>query len=177
MKFIATNIEGVIVVEIEPRLDERGFFSRSFCYHEFSAQGLQTQFLQANISFNHDAGTLRGMHWQEAPHSEVKMVRCTRGRIYDVALDLRRDSPTYLQWSGIELSAENARALYIPEGCAHGYLTLTPGAEIHYLVSTCYSPTHERGARWDDPAFGIEWPQVPKHIISSRDDSHPLWQP
>ena len=177
MKFTPTNVDGVVIVDIEPRSDERGFFARSFCQREFEAQGLHTQFLQANMSFNHEQGTLRGMHWQEVPHSEVKVVRCTRGAIFDVALDLRRDSPSYLKWTGVELGAQNARALYIPEGCAHGYLTLTPAAEIHYLVSTFYAPAHERGARWDDRAFGIQWPHTPQRIISARDATHPLWQP
>jgi dTDP-4-dehydrorhamnose 3,5-epimerase len=177
MKFHPTKVEGVFEIELEHQHDERGYFARTFCQREFSAQGLHTEFLQANTSFNHEAGTLRGMHWQDAPHAEVKLVRCTRGAIYDVALDLRRDSPTYLKWTGVELSADNARALYIPQGCAHGYVTLTPGAEIHYLVSTFYAPTHDRGSRWDDPAFDIEWPQVAPLIISARDKAHPLWQP
>ena len=177
MKFSPTNIQGSFIVDIEPRTDDRGFFARSFCQHEFEAQGLFTEFVQSNISFNHEAGTLRGMHWQDAPHAEVKVVRCTRGLVFDVALDLRRESPTYLQWTGVELSGENARALYVPQGCAHGYLTLTPDAEVQYLVSTFYAPTHDRGARWDDPAFGIEWPSTPQRIISARDKAHPLWQP
>ncbi|MDB6003601.1 MAG: rfbC [Prosthecobacter sp.] len=177
MKFIPTNIQGSFIVDIEPSVDERGFFARSFCQREFEAQSLCTQFLQANISLNLEAGTLRGMHWQDQPHSEVKVVRCTRGMVYDVTLDLRRESPTYLQWTGVELSGENMRALYVPQGCAHGYLTLTPGAELHYLVSTFYAPTHDRGARWDDPAFGIQWPHTPQRIISARDEAHPPWQP
>lgn len=177
MKFHPTRVEGVFEIELEHRRDERGFFARSFCQKEFAAQGLHTEFLQANMSFNHEAGTLRGMHWQDEPHAEVKVVRCTRGVIFDVAVDLRRDSPTYLKWHGVELSAENGRALYIPRGCAHGYLTLVPGAEIHYLVSTFYAPTHDRGARQDDPAFGIQWPETEKRLISPRDVAHPLWQP
>lgn len=177
MKFHPTKVEGVFEIELEHRRDERGFFARSFCQKEFAAQGLHTEFLQSNLSFNHEAGTLRGMHWQDEPHAEVKVVRCTRGVIFDVAVDLRRDSPTYLKWHGVELSAENGRALYIPRGCAHGYLTLVPGAEIHYLVSTFYAPTHDRGARHDDPAFGIQWPEIEKRLISPRDVAHPLWQP
>ncbi|MFZ2279688.1 MAG: dTDP-4-dehydrorhamnose 3,5-epimerase [Prosthecobacter sp.] len=177
MKFSPTKIQGCFIVDIEPRTDDRGFFARSFCRREFAEQDLCTEFVQANISFNHEAGTLRGMHWQDAPHAEVKVVRCTRGIVFDVALDLRRESPTYLQWTGVELSAENARSLYIPQGCAHGYLTLTPDAEMHYLVSAFYAPTHDRGARWDDPAFGIQWPNTPRRILSARDESHPPWQP
>lgn len=174
--FTSTDVQGVFIVDIKPRADERGYFARGFCSQDFQNAGLCGSFLQANLSFNHAAGTLRGMHWQDAPHSEVKVVRCTRGAIFDVALDLRRSSPTYLRWTGVELSADNGRSLYIPEGCAHGYLTLTPGAEVHYLVSVPYAPAHDRGARWDDPAFGIVWPQPPA-IISKRDEEHPLWQP
>lgn len=173
--FTPTAVDGVFTVDIKRHADERGWFARGFCSEDFKSAGLSGSFLQANLSFNHAAGTLRGMHWQDAPHSEVKVVRCTRGAIYDVALDLRRSSPTYLQWTGVELSADNARSLYIPEGCAHGYLTLAPGAEVHYLVSAFYAPTHDRGARWDDPAFNIAWPEKPQ-VISARDQEHPLWQ-
>jgi len=177
MKFIETRVLGAILIDLEPRRDERGFFARSFCQREFEAKDLNTQFLQANISYNHEAGTLRGMHWQDEPHAEVKVARCTRGVIFDVALDLRHDSPSYLKWAAAELSAENGRALYIPRGCAHGYLTLTPGAEIHYLVSTFYAPTHNRGVLWNDPAFAIAWPETEKRFISERDNTHQLWQP
>lgn len=173
MKFTPTQIEGVVIIDIEPRTDDRGFFARSFCAREFAAQGLHTTYLQANMSYNHHQGTLRGMHWQAAPHAEVKVVRCTRGAIYDVAVDVRPDSPSFRQWVGVELTADNARSLYIPEGCAHGYLTLTQGAEIHYLVSAFYAPEHERGARWNDPAFGITWPETADRIISPRDEAHP----
>ena len=174
--FTSTEVEGVFIVDIKPRSDERGYFARSFCSQDFQNAGLCGSFIQANLSFNHAAGTLRGMHWQDAPHSEVKVVRCTRGAIFDVAVDLRPASPTYLRWTGVELSADNARSLYIPEGCAHGYLTLVPGAEVHYLVSALYAPSHDRGARWNDPAFGIAWPEKPQ-VISARDEEHPLWQP
>ncbi len=169
-----TSVDGVHIVALKPIRDDRGHFARSFCSRDFAEAGLCGQFVQGNMSYNHEASTLRGMHWQDAPHGEVKVVRCTRGVIFDVAVDLRSDSPTYLKWTGVELSADNAHALYIPEGCAHGYLTLTPGAEVHYLVSTFYAPTHERGARWDDPAFGILWPESPR-IISPRDQEHALW--
>ncbi len=175
MKFTPTDVAGAFIVDIEARTDERGFFARAFCAKEFEAHGLYSEFLQANMSFNHEAGTLRGMHWQDEPHGEVKVVRCTRGVIYDVAVDLRPSSPTYLKWAAVELSAENARAFYIPQGCGHGYLTLTPGAEVHYLVSTYYAPTHDRGALWNDPAFSIEWPQKENLIISDKDQKHPNW--
>jgi dTDP-4-dehydrorhamnose 3,5-epimerase len=177
MKFTPTAIAGVFEIELEHRRDERGFFARGYCQREFEAQGLQGIYLQSNLSFNLEAGTLRGLHWQEEPHAEEKVVRCTQGAIFDVALDLRRDSPTYLKWQGTELSAENQRSFYIPRGCAHGYLTLTPGAEVHYLVSAFYAPAHERGARWNDPAFAIRWPRTERFILSPRDASHPLWQP
>jgi len=173
--FSPTAVDGLFIVDIKPHADERGYFARSFCSEDFKNAGLCGDFLQANLSFNHAAGTLRGMHWQYAPHSEVKVVRCTRGSIFDVAIDLRRSSPTYLQWAGVELSAINGRSLYIPEGCAHGYLTLEPGAEVHYLVSSFYAPTSDRGARWDDPAFNIAWPHKPL-VISARDQEHPWWQ-
>lgn len=175
MKFIPGCIHGAFEIEPDYRRDARGYFARSFCQREFESRGLHASYVQANVSHNLEAGTLRGMHWQEEPHAEVKVVRCTQGTIFDVALDLRRDSPTYLKWLGTELSAANGRSLYIPRGCAHGYLTLTPGAEVHYLVSTFYAPAHERGALWNDPAFAIEWPRTERLILSPRDQSHPLW--
>jgi dTDP-4-dehydrorhamnose 3,5-epimerase len=177
MKFIPSSILGVFEIEPDYRRDARGSFARSFCQREFEANGLQSSYVQANVSYNCEAGTLRGMHWQDEPHAEVKVVRCTQGAIFDVALDLRRDSPTYLKWQGSELSGANGRSLYIPRGCAHGYLTLTPGAEVHYLVSAFYAPAHERGALWNDPAFSIEWPRTERRILSPRDESHPLWHP
>jgi len=172
MIFTPTQVEGVVIIDVEPRRDDRGFFARAFCAKEFEAQGLKSNFVQANMSFNPHLGTLRGMHWQAAPHEEVKVVRCTRGVIFDVAVDVRPVSPTFGKWTGVELSADNARALYIPEGCAHGYLTLTPDAEVHYLVSAFYAPAHERGARWDDPFFAITWPDTPSRIVSPRDEAH-----
>jgi dTDP-4-dehydrorhamnose 3,5-epimerase len=174
VKFTRTRIEGVVVVDLEPHVDERGFFARSFCAKELAAAGLTSAFVQANISFNREAGTLRGMHWQAAPHEEAKLVRCTRGRIHDVAVDMRPQSKTLHQWVAVELDADTGRALYIAEGCAHGYLTLTPDAEVHYLVSSAYESGAERGARWDDPALAIEWPSTARRIVSARDQAHPL---
>ena len=169
MKFTPTPISGVFIVDLEPHTDARGFFARSFCTQEFAAHGLHGEFAQTNIAFNHEAGTLRGLHWQTAPFEEIRLVRCTRGAVYDVALDLRTSSPTFRQWTAVELTADNARALYIPQGCAHGYQTLEPATEVHYMVSAPYSPEHARGARWDDPAFGIQWPPIERRILSPRD--------
>jgi dTDP-4-dehydrorhamnose 3,5-epimerase len=136
---------------------------------------LNTDLSQVSVSYNRRRGTLRGMHWQAAPHAEAKVVRCTRGAIYDVALDLRPDVPTMRRWVGFELTAANSRALYIPEGCAHGFQTLSDDAEVLYLISAPYNPTAARGARWDDPAFAIEWPAVDERIIADRDRNWPLW--
>ena len=172
MKFCETPLKGAYIVEIEPRADDRGFFARSFCRQEFEAQGLNPAVAQCNISFNPKAGTLRGMHYQAEPFREVKLVRCTIGAIYDAVIDLRSGSATYRRWFGVELTADNRRALYVPEGFAHGYLTLTDNTEVFYQVSEFYSPGHERGIRWNDPAFGIKWPKDPI-VISPKDASHP----
>ena len=172
MKFCETPLKGAYIVEIDPRADNRGFFARSFCRQEFEAQGLNPAVAQCNISFNPKAGTLRGMHYQAEPFREVKLVRCTTGAIYDAVIDLRSGSATYRRWFGVELTADNRRALYVPEGFAHGYLTLTGNTEVFYQVSEFYSPGHERGIRWNDPAFGIKWPKDPL-VISPKDASHP----
>jgi dTDP-4-dehydrorhamnose 3,5-epimerase len=172
MRFQATALEGAYLIEIEPRADERGFFARSFCRHEFEAHGLNPAVAQCNISFNVSARTLRGMHYQAEPFREVKVVRCTNGAIYDAVIDLRPDSATYRRWFGAELTADNRKALYVPEGFAHGYLTLTENTEVFYQVSEFYSPGHECGIRWNDPAFGIKWPTAPL-VISPKDASHP----
>ena len=172
MKFCETPLKGAYIVEIDPRADYRGFFARSFCRQEFEAQGLNPAVAQCNISFNPKAGTLRGMHYQAEPFREVKLVRCTAGAIYDAVIDLRSGSATYRRWFGVELTADNRRALYVPEGFAHGYLTLTGNTEVFYQVSEVYSPGHERGIRWNDPAFGIKWPKTPV-VISPKDASHP----
>ena len=174
MIFAETPLAGAFVIDVEPREDERGFFARAWCRDEFAEQGLSTDVVQCNVSFNHHQGTLRGMHYQVAPHAEVKLVRCTRGAIYDVIVDLRPDSPTHTRWLGVELTAENRRALYIPEGFAHGYQTLADGTETFYQVSAFWAPEAERGVRWDDPAFGIAWPDPPgERVISERDATYP----
>ena len=175
MIFKKTHIKGAFVVDIEPRGDERGFFARGFCRKEFEAHGLNTKITQANIGVSRLRGTLRGLHYQVAPHAETKLVRCTAGVVFDVIIDLRADSPSYKKWLGVELTAETHRMLYVPEGCAHGYLTLANHTEIFYLVSEFYSPSAERGLRWNDKAFGIEWPISNDLVISDKDRSWPNW--
>lgn len=173
MLFNETEIPGTFIVDLEPREDERGFFARAWCRREFEEQGLSGRLVQCNISFNHRSGTLRGLHYQAPPSEEAKLVRCTRGAVFDVIVDLRQDSPTFKSWAGIELTAENRRALYVPEGFAHGYQTLVDATETLYQVSEFYSPEAERGVRWDDPAFGIVWPIAGTRIISEKDRSWP----
>jgi dTDP-4-dehydrorhamnose 3,5-epimerase len=172
MRFTETKVAGAYLIEPEPIADERGFFARTFCREEFAANGLNPDLVQANVSWNHRKGTLRGMHYQDAPHQEAKLVRCTRGAIFDVALDLRPDSPTYLAWFGAELSDGNRHLLYVPEGCAHGFLTLTDATEVAYQMSAPYAAAAARGVRWDDPAFGIRWPGEVV-VINERDRSYP----
>lgn len=174
MKFLPTEVDGAMIVELEPHSDDRGFFARTFCTEEFGAEGLDTSVVQANMSFNHKAGTMRGMHRQIAPYAEGKLVRCIRGTIVDVALDLREDSPTYGKHAMVELSADNRRALWVPPYCGHGYLTLTDDTEVLYQVSGPYAPGGERGQRHDDPAFGIVWPREVA-VISEKDRSWPDW--
>lgn len=173
MIFRETPLAGAFVIELEQRSDERGFFARTFCTREFEEHGLKGFTAQCNLSFNHRAGTLRGMHYQLPPAAEAKYVRCTRGAIFDVIIDLRPDSPTYLRHFGVELSADNRLGLYVPELFAHGYQALTDGAEVTYQVSEYYAPGQERGLRYDDPAFGIEWP-LPVTVISEKDAA---WEP
>ena len=168
MKFTETKLKGAFVIELEERTDDRGFFARTFCAREFEEHGLKTSLVQSNMSYNHKKGTMRGMHYQVAPAMEAKLVRCTRGSVYDAIVDLRPDSPTYLQHFGLELSADNHKALYVPEMFAHGYLTLTDGAEVFYQVSEFYTPGTERGLRYNDAALGIEWP-VAIEVISEKD--------
>lgn len=172
MTFSETGIAGAWVVDQAPREDERGFFARMWCEEVFAARGLVARFPQANDAFSRYRGTLRGLHYQAAPHGEVKLMRCVRGAIFDVIVDVRGDSPTRFRWFGVELSAANRRMLYVPEGCAHGYLTLVDDTEVIYPVSTPYTPSSERGVRWDDPLFGIEWPEVPAHV-SPKDAAWP----
>ncbi len=168
MRFTPLEITGAFIVDLDPISDTRGSFARSFCAREFAEHGLASMFPQHSRSQNKVKGTLRGMHWQTAPHEEAKLVGCVRGAIFDVCLDLRRGSSSYLQWRGVELSAENRRQLYIPQGCAHGFQTLTDDAEVNYLISAEYAPESARGARFDDPAFGIKWP-LPVTAISDKD--------
>ena len=168
MRFTATPIAGVCVVDLDPREDERGFFARTWCAEEFRAQGLDARLAQCSVSSNRAKGTLRGMHFQKAPHEEAKLVRCTRGKIYDVAVDLRPDSSTYCQWVGAELSAGEGNALFIPEGFAHGFLTLEAESEVFYHMGAFYHGELASGVRWDDPAFGIKWPGEPK-VIGEKD--------
>ncbi|HEX9402561.1 MAG TPA: dTDP-4-dehydrorhamnose 3,5-epimerase [Anaeromyxobacter sp.] len=177
MKFTATRLEGVHQIDLEAREDDRGFFARSFCQQEFAAHGLATSVVQSNVSYNRRRGTLRGMHFQIAPAAEPKLVRCTRGRLFDVAVDLRPASATYCQWVGVELGGEAARTrmLYVPEGCAHGFQTLEDDTEVFYEMFAAYSAEHARGVRWDDPAFGIAWP-LPAPILSEKDRSYPLYR-
>jgi len=170
LKFIETSLSGAFIVEPEQLKDERGFFARTFCRREFEARGLETEFIQHSISYNHKQGIVRGMHYQADPYQEVKLVRCTRGSIYDVILDLRESSPTYCQWQAVELTDDNWQALYIPEGFAHGFQTLSDHCEVLYQISQYYQPDAARGVRWDDPAFGINWP-ISAPILSDRDRS------
>lgn len=175
MKFIETKLKGVFEIDLNAKCDQRGFFARSWCRTEFAERGLNPALAQCNISFNKRQGTLRGMHYQEAPYAEAKLVRCIRGAIYDVALDLRPSSPTFQNWVASVLTAENRRALYIPEGCAHGFQTLEDNTELFYQMSEFYKEGLERGVRWDDPAFGIEWP-LEVQVISERDQTYPAFQ-
>ncbi len=172
MRFIPTNVEGAFIVEMEPHRDHRGFFARTFCAREFAAQGLDTQFVQCNISRSEKRGTLRGMHFQGGEAAETKLVRAVAGRILDVALDLRPESPTFGQYAMVELSEENGRALYVPRGCAHGFLTLDDGCAVSYQVSNYYTPEAERGVRWNDLRFAIAWPIVDP-IVSEKDAAYP----
>lgn len=172
MRFRSTRIEGVCVIEPELFEDERGLFARTWDVGEFEEQRLNPRLVQCSISYNRLRGTLRGLHYQAAPHEEAKLVRCTAGAIFDTAVDLREGSPTYKTWFGLELSAENRLALYIPEGCAHGFLTLSDGAEVAYQISERYRPEAGRGVRFDDPAFAIEWPGRVV-VINDRDRNYP----
>ncbi|MGB5814903.1 MAG: dTDP-4-dehydrorhamnose 3,5-epimerase [Thermoanaerobaculia bacterium] len=172
MIFLETPLAGAFVIDIEPHEDERGFFARTFCQEEFEAHGLDSTVVQSSVSFNRQRGTLRGMHFQAPPHEESKVVRCTAGAIYDVIVDLRPLSPTFVQWHAVTLSAENRTMFYIPGGFAHGFLTLEDNTEVLYQMSEFYYPDSARGVRWDDPAFGIEWPVEPT-AISDRDQSYP----
>jgi dTDP-4-dehydrorhamnose 3,5-epimerase len=172
LKFVETSLPGAYVLELERLEDERGFFARTWCRDEFAARGLESEMAQCSLSSNRRRGTLRGMHYQAAPHQEAKVVRCIRGAIYDVIVDLRRHSPTWRRWASVELTADNRRALYVPKDFAHGFQTLTDDAEVYYEISTPYAPGSGRGVRWNDPVLAIEWP-VADPILSERDRSYP----
>jgi dTDP-4-dehydrorhamnose 3,5-epimerase len=176
MLFNPTPLKDAFTIELEKRGDDRGFFARFFCVDEFGRQGLETRFVQVNNSLSTRRGTLRGMHYQLAPSAEVKVVRCLRGAVWDAIIDIRPDSPTVGRWFGAELTAENRRMMYVPRGFAHGILTLTDDAELLYLVSDFYAPKEERGIRWNDPHFGIEWPIEPTEI-SPKDAAWPDFSP
>ena len=171
MRFVDTPLPGLFIVEIERHPDQRGFFARSYCEREFAERGLHSHYPQCNVSYNARVHTLRGMHWQAAPHGEVKLVRCTAGAAWDAVVDLR-PGPTRLHWFAVELSAAARNALYIPEGFAHGFLTLTDDAEVFYQMGSTHVAGAARGLRWDDPRIGIRWP-APPAVISERDRTHP----
>jgi dTDP-4-dehydrorhamnose 3,5-epimerase len=172
MIFAETMLKGVFIIEPERLEDERGFFARTWCRRVFEEHGLNSQLAQCSISFNRTRGTLRGMHYQDEPYGEAKLVRCTHGTIYDAVIDLRPGSPTFKRWIGLELTADNHRMLYIPEGFAHGFQTLEEHAEVFYQMSQFYAPDYARGVRWNDPAFDIRWPAAVS-VISERDRSYP----
>jgi dTDP-4-dehydrorhamnose 3,5-epimerase len=173
MIFTEASLPGAYVIDLEKRGDDRGYFARAFCAREFAEQGLATVFVQANMSLNRVTGTLRGLHFQSAPAQETKLVRCVTGALYDVIVDIRPDSPTHLQSFGVELTAENGRALYVPKGFAHGFLTLLPDTTASYMVDEFYTPDAEGGLRYDDPALGLDWPGE-VHVISPKDAAWPL---
>jgi dTDP-4-dehydrorhamnose 3,5-epimerase len=177
MIFKETKIAGVFLIEPERFEDERGFFAPSFSQREFEARGLTGRFVENNISFNKRRGTLRGLHYQAAPHGQAKLVRCTSGAVFDVAVDLRRESPTFRQWVGVELTARNRLMLYLPGELAHGFQTLEDDTEVFYQVSEFYHPESYRGLRWNDPAFRIEWPRADEIIIIERDVRYPDFTP
>ena len=176
MEFTETKLKGVYLVQLKKIEDARGHFARAWCRDTFAKHGLNPNMLQLNTGFSHKQGTVRGMHHQEVPHAEAKFVRCTRGSIFDVAVDLRAGSPTRGQWFGAELTADNGRMLYVPEGFAHGYQTLVDGAEMYYLTSAPYAAGSARGVRYNDPAFGIQWP-LPASIVSEPDQKWADFKP
>jgi dTDP-4-dehydrorhamnose 3,5-epimerase len=176
MIFTETSLSGAYVIAPEPIGDDRGFFARMLCREELVAHGLDMNIVQMNVSYSAERGTLRGLHYQEAPHAEDKMIRCVRGAIYDVMVDLRPDSPTYRQWTGVELTADNRWMAYLPKGFAHGFLTLTDDCEVIYPVTAAYAPEAERGICYDDPVLGIEWPG-PVRVVSEKDQRWPALDP
>ena len=172
MKFHNTGLPGALEIEVEPIRDERGWFARTWCEKEFNAAGLNVRIAQCSVSYNKKKGTLRGMHFQNLPHEEAKLVRCTQGAIYDVVLDLRPSSPSYKHWTAAVLNAQKRNMMYVPEGCAHGFLTLDDDTEVFYQISEFYDETASSGVRWNDPAFRIVWPGAVE-VISERDRSYP----
>ena len=176
MRFVPLELTGAHLIELERYEDERGFFARTWCHDELTEQGLTVEVAQCSISRNTRAGTLRGMHFQRPPYEEVKIVRCTRGAIFDVIIDLRVGSPSHGDWLGVELTEELGTALYIPKGFAHGFQTMVDGAEVLYMISTSYVPEASAGVRWDDPAFAIDWPASPERTISERDLAWPDYE-
>ena len=173
MIFRETELKGVYLLEPQGFHDERGLFATLFRSHEFELRNLTAQFVEHNIAFSKEAGTLRGIHYQVAPHSQAKLIRCTRGAVFDVALDLRPHSPTFKKWTAVELSADNRLMMYVPGDCGHGYQTLVPDTEVFYMVSHSYAPESGRGVRWNDPAFLIDWPHAEKRILLKRDLEYP----
>jgi dTDP-4-dehydrorhamnose 3,5-epimerase len=173
MLFTETNLPGVYIVELQKLEDSRGFFARTWCQKEFAAHGLKFNIVQCNMTFSLRQGTLRGMHYQVAPYEEAKLLQCLQGAVYDVSIDLRPASPTYKHWIGLELTAENHTMLYLPEGVAHGYQTLCDNTQMFYQVSQFYQPEAERGVRWNDPAFGITWPETEHRLLSIKDQNWP----
>lgn len=172
MKFTETPLKGAFLIDLEKREDERGFFARAFCVNEFKQHDLDANIVQINNSLSVDKGTLRGMHYQLAPKAETKIVRCIKGALFDVIVDLRKDSPTFLKWFGAEITADNRRMMYVPKGFAHGFITLEPHTEAFYMVTEFYAPEMERGIRYNDPALAIEWPIEPV-VVSDKDLKHP----
>lgn len=175
MIFHEAKIPGAYLIEPQPVVDERGFFARTWSRQEFAERGLDTTLVQCSVSFNKRRGTLRGMHYQMAPYEETKLVRCTRGAIVDVILDMRPDSPTFTQWQAFELTSENRYELHVPKGVAHGFLTRCDECEVFYQISTVYSPAASQGVCWNDPAFAIEWPEAPC-VVSARDAAFAPWK-
>ena len=174
MIFTETKLKGAFIIDVEKREDERGFFGRAWCKKEFDAHGLNSNAVQANVSYNTHRGTLRGMHYQVSPFTESKTVRCTSGSLYDVIVDIRPESPTYAQWIGVELTAKSFRMLHVPDGFAHGFITLEDHTSVHYVVTEYYTPGAEAGIRYNDPAFNIIWPIQPI-VISDKDKMHPFF--
>lgn len=177
MHLTETKLPGSYIIEPERFNDERGFFARVYSEQEFAAAGVDARFIESNLSFNFKKGSLRGMHYQASPHGQAKLVRCTHGAIFDVGIDLRVDSPTYKQWVGVELTEQNRLLFFIPGDFAHGYLTLEDNTEVTYQVTGAYVPESSRGFRWNDPSFGIQWPDVGELVMNERDRNYPLFTP